>query len=181
MNNNTPVLYIFSGLPAVGKTTLAQMLARHTKALYLRIDTVEQGLRDLCHVHVQGEGYRLSYRVADDNLRLGNDVIADSCNPIELTRKEWQQVAKDSKATFVDIEVICSNVTEHRDRAETRDSTIKGLVLPKWEQIKSREYHNWSDNIIQIDTANKSQETAFQELLQKIERYKPRQRTKTSS
>ena len=108
MNNNTPVLYIFSGLPAVGKTTLAQMLARHTKALYLRIDTVEQGLRDLCHVHVQGEGYRLSYRVADDNLRLGNDVIADSCNPIELTRKEWQQVAKHSKATFVDIEVICS-------------------------------------------------------------------------
>lgn len=91
-----PILFIFSGLPATGKTTLAKMLAQHCQATYLRIDTIEQGLRDLCHFQVEGEGYRLSYRIARDNLLLGNSVVADSCNPIWLTRKEWQQVALDA-------------------------------------------------------------------------------------
>ncbi len=90
------ILYIFSGLPATGKTTLSQKLAKHLKVSYLRIDTVEQALRDLCSTQVVGEGYRLAYRIASDNLNLGNSVIADSCNPIELTRKEWQEVAQKS-------------------------------------------------------------------------------------
>lgn len=77
----TPTLYIFSGLPATGKSTLAELLARRLGAAYVRIDTIEQALRDLCSVDVQGEGYRLAYRVAADNLRLGISVVADSCNP----------------------------------------------------------------------------------------------------
>jgi predicted kinase len=82
------MLYIFSGLPGTGKTTLSQKLAQHTSAVHIRIDTIEQGLRDLCSVNVVGEGYRLAYRIASDNLNLGISVVADSCNPINLTRKE---------------------------------------------------------------------------------------------
>ena len=82
----SPTLYIFAGLPGSGKTTLSRQLARRFGAAYLRIDTIEQALRDLCGVAVTGEGYRLSYRVAADNLQLGVSVVADSCNPIELTR-----------------------------------------------------------------------------------------------
>ncbi len=84
-----PFLHIFSGLPATGKTVISQGLAKLINAVYLRIDTVERALRDLCHMEVQEEGYRLSYRIAADNLRLGMSVVADSCNPIELTRREW--------------------------------------------------------------------------------------------
>lgn len=86
-------LYIFSGLPGTGKTTLAQGLARQIGACHLRIDTIEQGLRDLCGCRVEGEGYRLAHRIAQDNLRLGLGVIADAVNPWPLTRQEWQQVA----------------------------------------------------------------------------------------
>lgn len=46
------------------------MLSQQIKAFYIRIDTVEQGLRDLCNYKVEGEGYRLSYRLARDNLQL---------------------------------------------------------------------------------------------------------------
>lgn len=64
-----PVLFILSGLPASGKSALAKLLAKEYDAVYLRIDTVEQGLRDICGLDVQGEGYRLSYRIAADNLK----------------------------------------------------------------------------------------------------------------
>ena len=72
-----PTLYIFSGLPGSGKSTLSQTIARQLGAVYLRIDTIEQGLRDLCSIEVEGEGYRLAYRIAFDNLCAGMSVVAD--------------------------------------------------------------------------------------------------------
>ena len=121
-------LYIFSGLPGSGKTTLSQALASRIGAAHLRIDTIEQALRDLCSVEVQGEGYRLAYRVAGDILRSGVGVTADSCNPIELTRREWEQVARDAGVPYVNIEVICSDPGEHRQRVETRRPTVPGCA-----------------------------------------------------
>lgn len=39
------MLVIFSGLPAVGKTTMARELARQIGAAHLRIDSIEQAIR----------------------------------------------------------------------------------------------------------------------------------------
>jgi predicted kinase len=151
-----PILYIFSGLPGTGKSTLAKYLVEETKATYLRIDTIDQGIIDLCSFNVQGEGYRLSYRIAEDNLRLGNSVIADSCNPWKLTRDEWENVAIKCKADYVNIEIKCSDKAEHRKRAETRENEVKGLQLPNWEEIEKREYHVWDKDHVVINTAGKS-------------------------
>lgn len=150
---NAPMLYIFSGLPGGGKSTLAQLVARHLEAVYLRIDTIEQGLKDLCSVDVQGEGYRLAHRIASDNLRLGLDVVADSCNPIELTRQEWERTARDAQAHHRNIEVICSDAREHRLRVETRIAKVPGLRLPTWSDVENREYHGWTVDRVIVDTA----------------------------
>ncbi len=168
MKNENPTLYIFSGLPATGKTTLARLLASQTGSVFLRIDTIEQGLRDLCSFHVEGEGYRLSYRIARDNLLIGCDVIADSCNPIRLTRREWEEVATSSAAKFENIQVICSDEATHVNRVEERDCTIPGLKLPSWTDIMNREYHEWDEPHHVIDTACRSVDEAFSELLLKL-------------
>jgi predicted kinase len=158
-------LYIFAGLPGTGKTSLSLRLAQRIKSVHLRIDTIEQGLRDLCGIQVEGEGYRLAYRIAADNLRLGNDVIADSCNPWELTRREWEQVAHDESSSFTNIEIVCSDSQEHRQRVEGRDSSVPGLKLPAWRDVEEREYHNWSIDRIVIDTAGQSESDCFKKLI----------------
>ena len=164
-----PVLFILSGLPASGKSTLSKLIVKEYKAVYLRIDTIEQGLKDLCNFEVQGEGYRFSYRIAIDNLILGQNVVSDSCNPIDITRKEWEEVARKSNSIFVNIEVLCSNKEEHKKRIETRKNEIKGLKLPTWEEIANREYHSWKSDRIIIDTASKSIKESFEELKKMIE------------
>jgi predicted kinase len=169
MSADGPTLYIFSGLPGCGKTTLAQLVAQRLQSTYLRIDTIEQGLRDLCSFDVQGEGYRLAYRVAADNLRLGVSVVADSCNPIELTRREWERVALESNAHHVNIEVVCSDSQEHRRRVETRTCTVPGMKLPTWDQVENREYHQWTVGRIVVDTS-RSLEDCIAELLSDLSR-----------
>lgn len=40
------MLIVFSGLPGTGKTTLARDLASRAGAVYLRVDTIEQAIRN---------------------------------------------------------------------------------------------------------------------------------------
>jgi predicted kinase len=165
---NIPTLYIFSGLPASGKSTLAKLLAVRTGSMYIRVDTVEQGLRDLCNIKVEGEGYRLSYRIIADNLSLGLSSVSDSCNPIELTRNEWQEVAKSTGAKFVNIEIICSDATEHKHRVETRECEVPNLTPPNWQKVQNRHYEPWKFDVICIDTSGQTIEASFEELVKKL-------------
>jgi predicted kinase len=153
---SSPVLYILAGRPGTGKTTLSQLLASSVGAAHLRIDTIEQALRDLCSMNVEGEGYRLAYRVAGDILRAGVSVVADSCNTIELTRREWEQVARDAGTEYVNIEVVCSDAAEHRRRVEQRTATVPGLRLPTWHEVEARKYDEWTTARIVLDTAGRT-------------------------
>lgn len=162
-------LIIFSGLPASGKTTLASKISKTLNAAYLRIDAIELGFQDKIEIPEFGEKcYRVAQLLAKENLRLGNSVVSDSVNPWGVTRKEWNQVAIDLGVNFFNIEVICSNKEEHRNRLQTRTTTLQGLVDPNWEQIQQREYHAWDQDRILIDTSGKSVEESFQELLSKL-------------
>ena len=164
-HNKQPVLYIFSGLPGAGKSTLAQRLADKLGCVYLRIDTIEQAIRDLCSFRVEkGEGYRLAYRIAADNLNIGISVIADSCNPVELTRAEWEDVARNSSARHLNIEICCTDKVEHRNRVETRVSDVQGLRLPTWPEVEQREYHTWTKERVVVDTFGKTIDESFDQL-----------------
>ena len=165
MSKTTPAtLYAFAGLPGVGKTTLAKRLAASVNACFIRIDTVEQALRDLCDFDAEGEGYRLSYRIAADNLLNDVSVVADSCNTIALTRREWEAVAADAGSRCVNIEVVCSDRQEHKARIESRTSDIVDLYLPTWADVEAREYEAWTEERLIIDTAGRTEDEAFARL-----------------
>ena len=149
------MLIVFSGLPGVGKTTIARTLAQALGAVHLRIDTIEQALRRN-GVAVESEGYDVAYAVAEDNLRLGRTVVADCVNPWPLTRMAWHTVAERAGVRVVDVEVVCSDVTEHQRRVESRIADITGLRLPMWRDVVERDYRPWDRPRLVIDSAQLS-------------------------
>jgi predicted kinase len=147
------MLYIFGGLPGTGKSTLSSALARRCAALYIRIDTIEQSMRSSGLVSNGPAGYMVGYGLALENLRLGMTVVADSVNPLSITRKAWIDVAQQAKVPFVEIEITCSDQSEHRRRLASREADIAGLKLPDWEAVMARDYEEWLTEHIVLDTA----------------------------
>ncbi|KTD55877.1 hypothetical protein Lsan_3429 [Legionella santicrucis] len=74
-------------------------------------------------------------------------------NPIAITRKDWQQVAKQTESDFIEIELICSNEKIHKSRVEERIADIEGHKLPTWQAVLDRNYELWESKQIVIDTS----------------------------
>ena len=161
----TTTLYIFSGLPGTGKSALAVALARSKNAAYLRLDTIEQAIKNSTQLSVGPEGYEVAYALAFDNLRNGLDVVADSVNSLAITRRAWHETALAADSSFVDIEVVCSDTREHKRRVEGRKSAINGLTLPTWQQVISRDYAKWTSDRIIVDTAGELPQESVSKLL----------------
>jgi predicted kinase len=163
------VLVVVGGLPASGKSTVASGLVRRTGLAYVRVDSIEQAIRR--HGVLSGpEGYSVGYAVAADQLRFGHGVIADSVNPLAVTRDAWRAVAADHAADLVEVEVACSDPAEHRRRAETRTPGIPGLRQPTWQDILDRDYQRWDRDHLVIDTAVLTPQEAIAAILDAITR-----------
>jgi predicted kinase len=161
------MLIVFGGLPGTGKTTLAKALAAQCSAVYLRVDTIETAIRssDVLRDGIGPAGYITAYRVAEENLRLGQSVVADSVNSLQTTRESWAQVAQNADVTLVNVEVICSDLAEHRRRVESRRTDLDGLPPLNWTEVIERRYEAWSLPHIVLDTAHKSIGEAEAELI----------------
>lgn len=164
------MLIVFSGLPGTGKTTLASRLASSLGALYLRIDTIEQAIRDAkVLVHDVGRsGYQVANALALSNLHLGNTVIVDGVNPVMESRKAWREIASRTGSPLVDIEVICSDTSEHQRRVETREVDIPGLNPPTWQSVRAHEYEPWDIAPFKVDTALMSPDEAVAMIRQRV-------------
>jgi predicted kinase len=161
------VLIILSGLPGTGKTSIARALAAGLGAVHVRIDAIEQAIRASGKFlgPMDDAGYRVGYAIAQDNLRLGRTVIADSVNPLALTREAWRLVAARVSLPALEVELVCSDTAEHRRRIETRVADIDGFVLPTWDDVRERRYEPWDREHTVIDTARESLEASVARVL----------------
>ena len=164
------MLIVMSGLPATGRTTLSRGLASQINAVHLRIDTIEQAIvrSGLGRQPLGPAGYLVGYALAEEHLRQGLTVVAESVNPIALTRDAWRDVAIRTGAPLAEIEVICSDPTEHRRRVATRASDIPDLQLPDWDDVIGREYEPWHRDHLTIDTAHRGIEACTADIRRAI-------------
>jgi predicted kinase len=105
-------------------------------------------------------GYVVGYDLAAEQLRHGISAAADCVNPLNITRDSWRACAAANGACVVEVELFCSDRTEHHRRAATRRSDIPDLIPPSWQQIVDREYEVWERDHVLIDTAAHSAHAA---------------------
>ena len=105
-------------------------------------------------------GYAVAHSLALEQLQLGLDVIVECVNPLAVTRDGWLGTAATADAALIEVEVICSDQTEHRRRVETRTSDVEGLAKPTWTEVVEREYEPWTRERLVIDSTMTSPDNA---------------------
>ena len=153
---------MIGGLPAVGKSTIATLLGSGTSTPYLRVDRIEHAIVAWSALsHPLGPaGDAVAHALADEQLRLGLDVIVECVNPLPLTRDAWVRTAAAAGAGILEVEVVCSDETEHRRRVQARSSDVEGLMKPAWTAVMNREYEPWGREHLVVDTTTTSAESA---------------------
>jgi predicted kinase len=166
------LLIAFAGLPGSGKSTIARELALRTGSIWLRVDSIEQAIKETGVVpgDMRDAGYRAAHAVAFDNLRLGRDVVADCVNDWKIARDGWQAVGLRAGVAVIWVEIVCSDAAEHRRRVETRTVDIPGLEPPDWQAVTGREYHDWDRERLTVDTAGCSVDDALEPILATLRR-----------
>ena len=165
-----PVLIVVGGLPATGKSTVASALVRQAGFTFVRVDRIEQAIIDSAGLRqpLGPVGYTVAYGVAAEQLGHGVSVVAECVNPLGVTRDAWRDIAAGHGARLVEVELVCTDQAAHRERARTREVDIRGLRLPDWEQITSREYEPWDRGHLVIDTATRTPAEAVATILAAI-------------
>ncbi|TAM89322.1 MAG: ATP-binding protein [Jatrophihabitans sp.] len=151
-------LVAVSGLPGVGKTSVAEILAARTGSVHLSIDAVEEsilrcGLTSGWQVGVAA--YEVSRAMAEQNLRLGHDVVVDAVNDSEAARQTWRTATGRTGAQIDFVHLVISDEREHERRLSDRDRGLALVGEPTWADVQRRraDYAVWSDEVLEFDTS----------------------------
>lgn len=151
-------LIVISGLPGVGKTSVAEIIAASTGSVHLSIDAVEESLLT-CGLPAGWEvgvaAYEAARAMAEQNLRLGHDVVVDAVNDSDEARQTWRTAASRTGARIEFVYLMISDAREHERRLRGRDRGLTHVGEPTWSDVQRRraDYAAWSDEVVEFDTA----------------------------
>jgi predicted kinase len=153
------VLIAMAGLPAAGKSSVAEGLAGALSAPVVSVDPIEAALHRAGIERTQPTGlaaYLVAEAVADGVLALGQTVIVDAVNAVEPARRQSRDLASRHRVRLAVIEVVCSDSVLHRRRLEERVRGIEGIDEPDWASVERRraEYEPWADRRLVLDSVN---------------------------
>ncbi len=94
-----------------------------------------------------------------------SDTASSSTRSIRsrFTRDYWRETAARLTVELVEIELICSDERQHRQRVESRITDVRGLVLPTWQQVLDRRYERWTTANV-VDTAGRTKEDTLSQV-----------------
>ncbi len=151
------MLIVMAGLPASGKSTIADAAARLLGCTLVSVDPIEAALWMAGVDRDQPTGlaaYVAAEAVAETQLLLGHDVIIDAVNDAEPARVQWLDLAARTGVGIRFVEIFTTDAAEHRHRLETRERGIAGFPEPTWEQIQGRRagFDAWDTPRLRLDS-----------------------------
>jgi predicted kinase len=143
------MLIVLSGMPATGKSAIADGIGRALRLPVLSVDPIESALLRAGVARSFETGlaaYVVAEAIADRNLAVGLDVVIDAVNSVEPARDMWRALAAKHGARLVIIECVLADGSIHRARLAARD---RGLALPEpsWDDVDRRraEWTAWPE------------------------------------
>jgi predicted kinase len=126
-----PVLVAMTGLPATGKSAIAEAVARRLRSPVFSVDPLEATLHRNGITREQRSDYAaydLVAMLAESQLRLGQSAVIDAVNAKGFLRRWWVDIAGRHDAHLVTLATICSDQRLHRQRLEQRRRDIEGYL-----------------------------------------------------
>lgn len=150
------MLIVVSGLPGVGKTSLARSVAADVQAVHLSVDVVEDALLSAGLPAGWTTGvaaYEAVAAVAVQNLALGAVVVADAVNDSDAARETWRKAAARAGCELRFVVILPPPPDEHRRRLRERRRGLQLVAEPTWSAVVERaaNYAPWTDPIQELD------------------------------
>lgn len=140
-------LILIMGVPASGKTTIAKLIIKKKKAVYLDNNFIADAFFPRTRVDkeykkIRKSIYKAIYRITSENLKLGNSVILDIPHITHMMDKNWRikmrRLTQKANTQLKIIRCYCSEETlknRMKNRGEKRDK----WKLLNWEKFLQKE------------------------------------------
>ena len=158
------VLVVVSGLPAVGKSTIAAGLGLALRFVVFELDVLEAPLlrRGISGDSIGWASYEALTAIARQNIHSVDGLILDAVGWTEKWRSECKKVAEAARGRFRPIEVVCSDEALHKQRIEGRaNDPARRFRLSSWSDLEAarRSYWEpWSGDRLILDTKRPAKE-----------------------
>jgi predicted kinase len=140
-----PLVVLFSGPPATGKSTLADAIGRELGAPVISFDWSLAALSPFPELYdvlegmerdrYQDVGYALMSHAVEKQLRNRQPVILD-CVARARAMDRWLELAAAHDVPLRIIECVCSDADLHRSRVEGRTRAIPGWYELEWSHVE---------------------------------------------
>lgn len=143
------MLIVMAGLPAAGKSTIAEVIGNRLGVPVVSVDPIEAAILSAGIDADQPTGlaaYLVAEAFADAVLTGGGSIIVDAVNAVNPAREQWVKLAERQKADIRFIEVICSDGELHGERLAARAARLEKTALPGAFAVEQSldEWEDWS-------------------------------------
>lgn len=154
--SNSPKLIAMSGLPGVGKSTLAEKIAIELMIPIFSIDPIESAIIKAGIAKSFETGYAaylVAEKLAEEQIKLGNSVVIDAANVEKEGQQIWLTCAKRLEMPLIVINCVFKDESKHRSRLEARVRNLHGFDEVTWEQVVERRkvHAPWKIDVITLE------------------------------
>lgn len=156
-------LIIVCGLPGIGKSALAEVVARKLKLPLFSVDPIESAILDSGIERSFRTGlaaYKVAGSLAREQLRLGQSVVIDAVSGVDKAKQWWRDLAIEMSAELKIIECVLEDEDVHKQRVGSRVRNISNFPELTWQEVEQArgEYTPWSESHLTIDTSKDNEE-----------------------
>lgn len=150
-------LIVFAGVPGVGKSAVAEGVARALGLPILSVDPIEEGMA-AAGIPASFErglaAYLVMARSARHILELDQGVIVEAANAEPEGRSVWHDLSARTGVPVEWVHVTCSDPDLHRARLEGRVPGYPGVDEPTYASVVERAagFDVWTDDRLVVDT-----------------------------